>query len=247
MALLIPRFANEEIDPRRRALLLLALQGGLFGAGASLLPATAEAAFFGSVPRRLGPGQSIFEIEGKVSVNRKPADISTKILPGDTVETAADSRVVFVDRDNAHILRQNSRMQLPDESGVANVLRVLSGALLSVFGARKRSIATSTATIGIRGTGVYVEVDPDEAYICTCFGTADLIPANLTVAEETVVSEHHDAPRFATRSSSAGKHIRKAPFRNHSDVEVALIEALVGRVPPFSFVLDQFDSPIKSY
>ena len=248
MALLIPRFANEEIDPRRRALLLLALQGGLLGAGASLLPTTtAEAALFGSVPRRLSPKQSIFEIEGEVSVNRKRADISTRILPGDTVETGENSRIIFVDRDNAHILRQNSRIQLPDESGVASVLRVLTGALLSVFGTRKRRIVTSTATIGIRGTGVYVEVDPDEAYICTCFGTADLIPIDALIAEETVVSEHHDAPRFATRSSGGGKRIRKAPFRNHTDVEVALIEELVGRVPPFAFTLDRFDSPIKSY
>ena len=248
MAFLIPRFSNDDIDPRRRALLLLALESGLLGAGASLLaPTPANAAIFGSVPRRLPANQSIFEIEGDVRVNRKPADASTLISPGDTVETGARSRIIFVDRDNAHILRENSSIQLPDESGIANVLRVVTGALLSVFGRRKRSIATSVATIGIRGTGVYIEADPEEAYICTCFGTADLIPQGLAAPEETVVSEHHDAPRVATLSGVGGKRIRKAPFINHSDIEVALIEELVGRVPPFAFTLDQFDSPITTY
>jgi hypothetical protein len=41
--------------------------------------------------------------------------------------------------------------------------------------------------------------------------------------------------------------IRKAPFKNHTDLELALIEGLVGREPPFAFTLEQFDSPFNSY
>ena len=107
---------------------------------------------------------------------------------------------------------------------------MVTGVLLSVFGRRRQRIATRTATVGIRGTGVYVESDPDESYICTCYGTADLIPIDATEPEETVVSEHHDAPRYALRSGSSGKYLRVAPFKNHTDMEVALIEELVGRV-----------------
>jgi hypothetical protein len=119
--------------------------------------------------------------------------------------------------------------------------------LLSVFGRRKQRIVTASATIGIRGTSVYVESDPEESYICTCYGTADLIPLETAEIEETVVSEHHDEPRYALRSGSGGKYFRVAPFKNHTDMEVALIEELVGRVPPFSFTLDRFDSPFNSY
>ena len=41
--------------------------------------------------------------------------------------------------------------------------------------------------------------------------------------------------------------IRKAPFKNHTDLELALIEGLVGREPPFAFTLELFDSPFNSY
>ncbi len=248
MAVLIPRFAGEEIDPRRRKLLAAALNAGLLGSVASFLPQqTASAAWFGNVPGKLPVGQSVFRVEGKVTVNGKQADFNSSFEPGSKIVTGVNSKIIFVDGSNAHILRENSSMQLPDRSDVASLMRVFTGALLSVFGRRKLRIASPTATIGIRGTGVYIEADPDESYICTCFGMADLIPSNTTVAEETVMSEHHDAPRFATRTESAGKRIRVAPFRNHTDLEVALIEELVGRVPPFAFTLDRFDSPINSY
>lgn len=248
MAVLIPRYAGEDIDPRRRTMLIGALQAGLLGSAATLLPAqTASGAFFGSVPSKLPEGRSVYLVDGEATVNSKPADLSTRIGPGDMIRTGTNSKIIFVNGSNAHILRESSEMQLPGGSGVANLMRVLTGALLSVFGRGEQGIATPTATVGIRGTGVYVEADPDESYICTCFGMADLVPSETSVVEETVVSEHHDAPRFATRTQSAGKRIRVAPFRNHTDIEVALIEELVGRVPPFAFTLDRFDSPMNSY
>jgi hypothetical protein len=246
MAFLIPRFAHEEIDPRRRALVMAALRGGLLGAALPVAGLrTATGAWFGSVPRRMPAGRSIYELSGQITVNARPANLESVIRPGDTVAAGPASRAVFVVGSNAHILRENSRIQLADGSTVAGVLRVLTGKLLSVFGRRKVRIQTSIATIGIRGTGVYVEADPEESYICTCFGTADLIPAGAPEPEETVVSEHHDAPRFATLSGE--RRIRKAPFRDHTDLEVALIEELAGRVPPFAFTLDRFDSPLRTY
>ena len=73
------------------------------------------------------------------------------------------------------------------------------------------------------------------------------MPYESEAVEETVVSEHHDAPRYAVRGESEGKRFRQAPFKNHTDMELALIEGLVGRTPPFAFTLDQFDSPMNSY
>ncbi len=246
--MLIPRFAADDIDPKRRSMLIAALKAGLLGGAATLLPAqAARAGFFGSEPAKMPAGRSVYLLNGEVTVNEKPADLDTRIGPGDRIATGTRSKIIFVNGINAHILRESSSMELPGESGIANAMRVLTGALLSVFGRSTQNIVTPTATVGIRGTGVYVEANPDESYICTCFGMADLIPLDTNVPEETVVSEHHDAPRFATRTQAAGKRIRRAPFRNHTDLEVSLIEELVGRVPPFAFTLDKFDSPIKSY
>jgi len=248
MALLIPRYADEEIDPRRRALLVAALRAGLFGATAvPFMSQGAAAAILGNSPGKLAAGRSIYSVEGQATVNGVAANLDTVINPGATVETGVGGRMIFVDRGNAHILRENSRIELPGQSEAIDVLRVFTGVLLSVFGRRKRRLVTAAATIGIRGTGVYIESDPEESYICTCYGTADLIPYEATEIEETVVSEHHDAPRYAVRDGTGGKRIRKAPFKNHTDLEIALIEGIVGRSPPFAFTLEQFDSPFNSY
>lgn len=248
MAILIPRYAQEPFDPKRRSLLIAALEAGVFGA--ATLPFTANpsaAAVLGNNPGKLPPGRSIYTLEGSATINGAAASLNSGIKPGDTVETGRSSRLIFVDRGNAHILRENSRVTLPSPSDTANVLRVFTGVLLSVFGRRKRRLVTSSATIGIRGTGVYIEANPEESYICTCYGTADLMPFESEVVEETVVSEHHDEPRYAVRDGGAGKRFRRAPFKDHTDLELALIEGLVGRSPPFSFMLDRFDSPTSTY
>jgi len=248
MAVLIPRYGKEEIDPRRRGLLVAALEAGIFGAATlSATPMSSSAAVLGTRPRKLPTGRSIYTLEGSATVNGAAATLDTNIAPGDTVETGSAARLIFVDRGNAHILRENSRVTLPAAEDSANVLRVVTGVLLSVFGRRKRRLVTAAATIGIRGTGVYIESNPEESYICTCYGTAELIPYESTTVEETVVSEHHDEPRYAIRGGGDGKRFRRAPFKNHTDLELALIEGLVGRTPPFSFTLDQFDSPTNRY
>ncbi len=248
MSILVPRYFKEDIDPRRRGLLIAALEAGLLGPSLALLTSEpADAALLGNAPGKMPAGRSIYLLEGAATVNGADASIGTIIKPGDIVETSNASRMIFVDRGNAHILRENARVELPGASDTANVLRVVTGVLLSVFGRRKRRLVTATATVGIRGTGVYIESDPEESYICTCYGTADLIPYGSEEVEETVISEHHDEPRYALREAQTGKRFRRAPFKNHTDLELALIESLVGRVPPFSFTLDQFDSPTNSY
>jgi len=248
MALLIPRYGDEEIDPRRRGLLIAALRAGLLGATAvPLMSQGAAAAILGNAPGKLPAGRSVYSVDGQATVDGVTANLDTVINPGATVETGKGGRMIFVDRGNAHILRENSRIELPGQSDTAAALRIFTGVLLSVFGRRKRRLVTAAATIGIRGTGVYIESDPEESYICTCYGTADLIPYESTEVEETVVSEHHDAPRYAVRGTTGGKRIRKAPFKNHTDLEIALIEGLVDRSPPFAFTLEQFDSPFNSY
>ena len=153
MAILIPRYAQEPFDPRRRSLLIAALEAGVFGA--ATLPLAARpgaAAVLGSNPGRLPAGRSIYTLEGSATINGAAASLDSGIKPGDTVETGRASRLIFVDRGNAHILRENSRVTLSAPSDAANVLRVFTGVLLSVFGRRKRRLVTSAATIGIRGT-----------------------------------------------------------------------------------------------
>jgi hypothetical protein len=112
-------------------------------------------------------------------------------------------------------------------------LRIATGAVLSVFAPRERKqIETPSAAIGIRGTAVYVEVEPQRTYVCTCYGEAVLSARDDPSSRETVRTEHHDQPRYIM-ARGAPQMIMSAPVVNHTDAELSLLESVVGREPPF--------------
>jgi len=130
---------------------------------------------------------------------------------------------------------------------VIDGLRLLSGKLLSVFGQREKphTINTVTATIGIRGTGIYLESEADRSYVCTCYGQTRITAiANPDVSMD-VFSEHHDRPVYVLPSANSDKLIVAAPFINHTDSELALIEELVGRTTPFAYGGGGYEVPRK--
>lgn len=224
----------DSIDDPRRSLLISMLASGLYVATSPL-----RAERLGRAPR-LEDGRSIFSMRGTITVNGQTANMDTPITARDKVETGAKSHIIFVIGKDAFILRSNSSMQLePDPEPTLSdkakdtsvgVMRLLTGKVLSVFGKRKHTLTTAVATIGIRGTGLYVESDPDESYICTCYGITDLSANAQPSNSETIVSTHHSAPRYI----SAAGDIYEAPFKNHDDEELLLIETLVGRDTPFA-------------
>jgi len=236
-----------DTDTQRRVLLERMLAMGLFGAGEGLVPATAAAGFFGRKPRLMAPGKSVFDLAGKVLINGRRARTSSIIRPGDTVETGPGGYMSFVVGKDAFIIRERSRLAISGSGGLVGALRLFTGALLSVFGKREHRLSTPLATIGIRGTGVYIESLPELSYVCTCYGISDLGAQADPQSRETVVSKHHNAPRYILAAGREGSRIRPAPFKNHTDMELALIEALVGRVPPFEFTLDRYGSPMRRY
>ncbi len=225
----------DDIDDPRRGLLIAMLAAGLFGAA----PWPARAAIFGQVPKQMPPGRSIYDLSGQVMVNGKAAGPGTIIGPNDVVETMARSRAVFVVGKDAFLLRDRSRLELSGTRVLVNTLRLLSGKLLSVFGRSEHRLDTATATIGIRGTGLYVEADPELTYACTCYGVTNIAATADSSAAETIDSQHHDAPRYI--AAGGGRLIQPAPFKNHSDEELWLIEALVGRTPSFGFRGGDYD------
>jgi hypothetical protein len=235
-----------ELDDPRRRVLIQALAAGLFS-----LAGDAVAQIFGSAPRRLPAGQSFYRVSGRVLVNNQEATLQTSVRVGDAVETAGDAEAVFVVAEDAFMLRGGSRMVIeapPARSGLTSVLRLVTGKVLSVFGkGRPTRIATATATIGIRGTGVYTESDPEQTYFCTCYGIADVASSSDPRSRETVMASHHDRPLYILASGGAGENIRRAPFINHTDQELMLIETLVGRTPPFVFPLDEYSAPRREY
>lgn len=242
---------DEPEDPRRR-FLIKALAAGVFAAGMPGANALAEG-IFGSRPSRLPPGHSIYRMTGRATVNGRAVTATTQIHPGDTVRTAQDSELVFVaGGGHAMLLRADSHLVIEaekDESGSFFIdgLRLLTGKLLSVSRHAAMQVNTATATIGIRGTGFYVESDPELTYFCTCYGITDVAASADRESRTTVKSKHHDRPLYIVQDAAEGKHIRNAPMINHTDLELAMIEALVGRVTPFIFENDSYNAPRRDF
>ena len=243
------RFDGIE-DPRRRTL-IEALAAGLALAGMPVGSAWAQNVF-GSRPARLPPGQSIYRIEGTASVNGTPANLKTLIAPGDTIQTGKDSEIIFVVGGHSMIVRAESQLKIEGEKSAAaslllSAMRLVTGKILAVSRNSRTRITTPTATIGIRGTGFYAEADPEQTYFCTCYGVTDIAAVNDPASKETVAAKHHDRPLYILGKAGAGQSIRAAPFINHTDQELALIETLVGRAPPFVFPKDAYSGPRREY
>jgi len=211
-------FARARRDWLQRALLA--------GAAMPLLLSNALAA--------AGRGDGMAEVKGEVLINGKRARAGDRLAPGDSVATARGSSAVFVLGRDAFLLRDSSELRTAVGGAIAGPLRLVTGKLLSVFGRGSRNIVTGTATIGIRGTGIYLEADAQRTYVCTCYGTVDLQANNMPEARETVQTTHHDAPRYIyAQGEMPIKMIEAAPLINHTDDELIMLEALVGREPPF--------------
>jgi hypothetical protein len=237
-------FIRDRDDPRRR-LMLQALAAGLLGL---TLPARrSQAQILGKVPEALPAGRSIYEMAGDVKVNSSIAGIDTLVKPNDTVETGPNGRVAFVVGQDAFLMRSNSKLTVRGQGGLVETLQLYAGKVLSVFGKTRHQFRTPTAIVGIRGTGVYAEADPEQTYFCTCYGLVDIYGANDPDSKETINAQHHDKPKYIVANAAAGQRIRPAPFINHTDDELMILEALVGRTVPFSFSSQDYQAPRREY
>lgn len=179
----------------------------------------------------------IARVRGEVRVNGNPARVGMEVKPGDVITTGRDAELIVVVGRDAFLVRAQSRVELAGDAArlIVSGLRLVTGALLSVFEPEKpKMIRTATATIGIRGTGIYVEMAGSRTYVCTCYGEAVLTPVDDPAAAETVYTEHHDHPRYIYPKGMP-RMIETAPVINHTDAELSMLEGLVGRVPPFEF------------
>jgi len=236
---------NKNDEGLQRRLLIEALAAAVLTTAIGSRNVAAQV--LGSRPAPLPEGKSIYRIEGQVLVDRQPATPDTRIAANSTVQTGKDSEVIYAVGETAHLQRSESQVTMETQeahSMVVSGLRVLTGKILSVFPTGKAVRMTSrNASIGIRGTGVYMETDPEQTYFCTCYGTADIASTSDPTSRETVVSSHHNRPLYILTGEQPGQNIRLAPFIDHTDQELMLIEALVGRTPPFVFPKDTYTGP----
>ena len=211
---------------RRRALVALTAAIGMPAALRLALAQTSEK-------------QGIRAAKGDVSVNGRPAAADTVVRAGDTIVLGKGALASFVVGQDAFLMRSDSRAELIGSGVLVSAVRLITGGLLSVFGDGEHRLATSTATIGVRGTGAYMESEPQRTYFCLCYGTAE-VTATMGGAKESYSTQHHESPRYIY-GDGRKRAIVPASVSNHSDAELILLESLVGRTPPQTFM----DSPFK--
>jgi hypothetical protein len=217
-----------NIDRSRRSALLALLAAGT-GLSGALRTALARA----------DVEQGMRRVEGDVRINGRPATPGTPVRAGDVVTTGKVALAVFVIGQDAFLMRQRSRAQFAGRDLVLSLLRLTTGRLLSVFGhGEERRLITPTATIGIRGTGGYLEAQRRRTYFCLCYGTAEVAPSGSAM-RETYSTTHHESPKYIYGD---GRKTAMAPAAvvNHTDDELIMLEALVGRTPPQSFMESPF-------
>ena len=223
----------DAFHPTRRALIRSLLLAS--GFAPAMLAALAKAGANSQVP--IIPG--VQELNGDVSINAVPARLGQLVNPGDIVRTGADGSCVIIIGEHVYLIRERSEIEffvedfVTDENGaISGTIKILTGAMLSVFGRTRTDFVTPFATIGIRGTACYIDALPERTYVCVCYGQGELGGAEDGKPLETVQTKHHDSPRYIY-PLGAETRIEVAVAMNHTDAELRILEALVNRIPPF--------------
>lgn len=196
-----------------------------------LLLQASAAAGLGLVFPGLAYAAIVQELSGTVYINRHKATVDSIIQAGDLVTTSHDGRISFSVGGDAFLLKERTSLKVgAEQNTLINTLRLLTGKLLSVFETgRKREIITTTATIGIRGTACFLNVEPNSTYYCNCYGKTELRAENIY---EEFEATHHNAHRI----DFDGMHLMGMEVMkviDHSDDELRQLESYVGRVPKF--------------
>jgi hypothetical protein len=203
---------GDQDDPRRR-LLIKALAAGFFSSAVCRREASAQV--LGARPAPLPPGKAIYRIEGEVLVNGQPATRDTPIAASATIETGKNSEVVYVVGESAFLQRSESHVTLETreaDSMLVSGTQLLTGKILSVFPSGKPvRMTTRNASIGIRGTGVYTEADPEQTYFCTCYRRRE----RSDKPRERGVAPSQPAALHPGRGAAGAEHPRRTVHQSH--------------------------------
>src|SRR5258706_3263210 len=193
--------------------------------GGAVAGLVSEALAKGDIP----PG--VNQLDGRASVNGRPAQVGTPVQLGDRISTARASQAVIVVGKDAFLLRAQTTIEVKGGEGVLREMLVSTGKVLSVFSQKPVAINAANASIGIRGTGAYIEVNTDSVYFCLCYGEATVDGPGMP-GTRLVQTKHHEQP-LMLRDEGGVMRVEPGPFQNHTDAELVLLDSLCGREPPF--------------
>lgn len=174
---------------------------------------------------------NVVSLNGDAMLNGQRMTTQSVVQTGDAIETGPNSNLVFVVGNASFEVRQNTRMQVERGTSLnaVSVLRLVTGAVASVWGkGHSRQIVTPTLTAGIRGTGVYTEVFPEQSgrsYFCNCYGVVEM---GANVDRATSRSSYHQS-FWGEVEPKDGRWLTPAAAINHTDEEIEFLAKLVGQ------------------
>ena len=196
-----------------------------------LQAAAAWTAMGGAAAAHAQQRSNIVELVGDATINGERLLPQRQIQTGDQIVTGPGSQLVFAIGTSSYLVRQNSRFAVERGAtlNTVSLLRMLTGAVASVWGrGNSRQIITPTLTAGIRGTGVYTEVRPEEgyrSYFCNCYGTVEMIAGKDRLTSR---SNYHQS-FWAEAQPKDGRLLTPAGAINHTDEEMEYLARLVNQ------------------
>ena len=194
-----------------------------------VLSAAAAWVAMGGLPTAVAQQRSnVVQQTGDALVNGVRMQAGQTIQTGDQLQTGPGSSLVFVMGNASFLVRQNSLMTVERGAtlNAVSLLRMVSGAVASVWNkGGSRTIITPTITAGIRGTGVYTEVLPEQdnrTYFCNCYGTVELSSGGVQKVSE---AQYHQS----FWSQTQGAPLSPAGAINHTDEELEFLAQLMNQ------------------
>ncbi|MBA2961615.1 MULTISPECIES: iron dicitrate transport regulator FecR [Ramlibacter] len=172
---------------------------------------------------------NIVELLGDAQANGRALTLQSTVQTGDTIETGPGANLVFVIGNSAFQVRENTRLVVERGTmlNVVSVLRLFTGGVASVWGkGTSRQIVMPALTGGIRGTGVYTEVFPQQdlrSYLCNCYGVIDVSAG----ADRVVSRSSYHQSFWGEVQPRNGRMLTPAQAINHTDEEMEFLARLV--------------------
>ena len=199
------------------------------------LKAAAAWVAMGGLPAAMAQQRSnIVELTGDALVNGIRLLPGQTIQTGDQIQTGPGASLVFALGNASFRVRQNSMMTVERGAtlSIVSLLRIVTGGVVSVWNkgnnGNNRAILTPTLTAGIRGTGVYTEVLPQQnnrTYFCNCYGTVDLDAGGSKAQSQ---SNYHQS-FWADADEKNGSKLSAAKFLDHTDEELEFLARLINQ------------------
>ncbi|MEO1171665.1 MAG: FecR family protein [Myxococcota bacterium] len=111
--------------------------------------------------------------EGKVTVNRKPAEVGQELAQGDVVQTKGKKSSADIHMTDGSRIRLGAKAKLQLSKVETEVsVKLLLGKLYSwISPGTPYEVETTNAVAGVRGTKFFVEEKKAKTYVCVCEGT----------------------------------------------------------------------------